>query len=372
MAFAFPTFRQPALVTYGTGSLKSLASSQDWDGTVLFMSGSTAVDGYVRQAWSRNGPSLDGLRVVVKPPGEPSWQSITEAASELRQAMPTRLMAIGGGAVLDWARLSWLAAVDALDSSGRVNDRWHGPRREVEVVLVPTTCGSGAEAAAIAVFSHENRKLPVVSPALLADQVVLDSRFLASVPASTLASSVADALSHAIEAWMSIVPGRLPRQAAVSCLRLILSDGPAYDRSATLMDAGFLGGVAAAHCSVGVVHAFAHTISRHGLGHGHANALALVPGVRRLMALPAGGDLLQQLGLSASALEGQIAMLIAPALEHPASRRAVAILDTPADRKALIDAMMTDPCMRTCPLSLTSLDVEALLDEVRDGAMQQC
>jgi alcohol dehydrogenase class IV len=211
-----------------------------------------------------------------------------------------------------------------------------------------------------------------VTPALLADQVVLDSRFLSTVSEATMACSVADAISHAVESWMSIVPGRLPREAAVSCLRLILGDGPAYDRAARLLDAGFLGGVAAAHCSVGVIHAYAHSMARFGLGHGHANALALLPGLRRLLDLPAAVALLDQVGMSAQELTTRVAALIAPAVCQPESAIATAILSVPDDRRALLDAITADPCLRTCPLPAAALDLESLLDEVGDGVAQRC
>ncbi len=372
MAFGFPTFRQPPLVTYGTGSLKSLGASEGWANTVLCTSAAPAVEAYLRQAWSKSGPDVSTLRRLVKPVGEPTHEMVVAAAAELRTAAPTRLVAIGGGAVLDWARLAWLTSVGALDDEGRVHDRWQAQRRALDLVLVPTTCGSGAEAAAVAVLSIDGRKVPVVSPALLADQVILDSRFLSSVSDSTMASSVADALSHAIEAWMSIVPGRLPRESAVSSLRLLLGDGPAYDRAARLMDAGFLGGVAAAHCSVGVVHAYAHSMARFGLGHGHGNALALQPGLRRLLALPAAAGLLDQLGLSATGLIERVEAMTAAAQAHPDSAIALAVLDAPEDRSALLEAMAAEPCLRTCPLPAATLDLDAFLDDVRDGVAQRC
>ena len=371
MAFAFPTYRHPALVTYGTGSVKSLASSIDQQ-TVVFMSGSPPVADYLRRAWAKSGPQLDDLTVFTKPVGEPTWRSVQDTATSLTDVQVNRIVAIGGGAVLDWARLVWAASVGAVNAAGLEAGDWTEARQRVSMVLVPTTCGSGAEAASVAVYLLDGRKVPVVSPILLADHVVLDSKFLATVSEFTLACSLADALSHALEAWMSIVPGRLPREAALSCFRLILREEPHHERTARLMDAGFLGGVAAAHCSVGVVHAFAHSMARHGLGHGHANALALRPALRRLIELPAAVALTRELGVGARELDAQIERLTAPAVCDASSRHAVAVLSSRADRRALMEAMVADPCMRTCPASFSLPDLEALLDDVRDGVTQRC
>lgn len=373
MAFGFPTLRQPALVTYGTGSIKSLGRTGDWDRTVLLLSGSSAVEDYLQQAWKKTGPDPRHVFRLHKPAGEPTWASLQTAAETLAAAAPSRLIAIGGGAVLDWARLAWLAAQGALTATGEVADApLASARRDVAFVLVPTTCGSGAEAAAVAVFTDAaGRKVPVVSPALLADEVVLDSRFLTTVPEATLASSLADAISHAIEAWMSVVPGRLPKEAAISCLQLIFEDGHQSERHARLMDAGYLGGLAAAHCSVGIVHAFAHSAATYGLTHGHANAVALVPGLRRLLPLPAGTALARRLGMDTATLIDRVTDAIAPALRHPDTARVLAIVDG-ADRRALVDAMLSDRCMRTCPLPFSADEVSAFLDDIRATVAQAC
>ncbi|BCS33179.1 hypothetical protein TBR22_A24060 [Luteitalea sp. TBR-22] len=372
MPFAFPTFRHPPLVTHGTGAIKSLAGGDRWPDTVLFVSGAAPVHAYLGQAWAKAGPALDSIRTVIKPAGEPSWEMCLAAADVLRNARPRRIVAVGGGAVLDGARLAWLIAVDALDANGRLTEQWQERRRHLELVLVPTTCGSGAEAATIAVLSLDGRKVPVVSPALLADEVVLDSRFLSSVDEFTLACSLADALSHAFEAWMSIVPGRLAKEAAISCLRLILSDGQAYDRHARLMDAGFLGGLAAAHCSVGLVHAFAHSIARFGVGHGHANAVALLPGLRRMLARPNAPELLAAIGMTPDGLLSRVSDLIRPALQRELPSPAAAVLADARDRQQLGEVIVADPCMRTSAVTAEDLDMEAWLGEIRDRAPAQC
>ena len=97
-----------------------------------------------------------------------------------------------------------------------------------------------------------------------------------------LACSLADTLSHGIESFVSLVPGTLAKESGVAAVRLVLEhpgEAAGSCRDERLMEAGYLGGVAASNCSVGVVHAFAHSIAALGIGHGHGNALGLTAGV---------------------------------------------------------------------------------------------
>jgi hypothetical protein len=113
-------------------------------------------------------------------------------------------------------------------------------------------------------------------------------------------------------------------------------------------------------------------MARFGLGHGHANALALLPGLRRLLDLPTAPALLHQIGMSAPELTTRVAALTGPAVCQPASAIAMSLLNKADDRRALLDAIAADPCLRTCPLPAAALDLEALLDEVGDGVTQRC
>ena len=76
-------------------------------------------------------------------------------------------------------------------------------------------------------------------------------------------------------------PAALAKEAAFAALRLILehyANASDASHAQTLMEAGYLGGVAAANCSVGAIHAFAHTMAAYGMPHGYANALGLIAG----------------------------------------------------------------------------------------------
>ncbi len=285
----YPTYRQPGRVTYGSGSLRVLAESADLAETVLFVSGSRAVQDTLSAYLEKNGVSLGSLSVIVKPEGEPSYEMVRTGAEFLADKRFRRVVGVGGGSVLDWCRLAWAESCGLLMSDGPSDAAESDDSHRPEFWLVPTTCGSGAEAAQVAVYTNAGEKIPFRSEAFVADHVILDGQFLAHVESTVLAASLCDALSHAIESYVSLLPCHLAQEAAVSALCMILEHcdrEPGTCRNERLMEAGYLGGLAASHCSVGVVHAFAHALASQGVAHGQGNALGLIAGIETNSGVP--------------------------------------------------------------------------------------
>ena len=363
----YPSYRQPSNVTFGTGSVRALARPEVLDRAVIFMSGDKGVGDALASAFANQGITFAALRTLAKPPGEPSVESIAAAASWLAAHEHETVIAVGGGSVLDWARLAMATARGWLDlQTGQMRpDVPVGDRVRLE--LVPTTCGSGAEAAAVAVYTAQGRKVAVVSDAFIADRVILDAQFLSTASPAALASSLSDALSHSIEAFVSIVPNALAKQAAVAALQSVLQHYTAVDlhcRNERLMEAGYLGGVAASNCSVGVVHAFAHSMAAYDLPHGVGNALALAAGINVNAETSEMRGLLERAGFArAEALIDAVRPITSSALRG-VTTRAQAALATPAEREAIAERMLTDVCLRTNPRRLERDGVFAFLDDV--------
>ena len=336
--FAFPVHRQPARVTFGTGSVRALASGLIDEHTAVFLTSDATVRDAVDRSLAKRGMQLTSARILIKPAGEPTRAAVESGAAWLAGLGATRIVGLGGGSVLDWCRLSWAVADGALDPvSGRMADRDLAARPPL--CLVPTTCATGAEAAGVAVYTSEGRKVPVVSPAFVPDDVILDGQFLSGVPDARLAGFLGDAASHAVEAFASIVPGTLAKEAAVSALGLLLRHAhapPGSSRFERLMEAGHLAGLAAAHCSVGVIHAFAHTVASLGVPHGFANAVALEAGITVNADVPALAqlagrvglltvkDLAREVGALVAAADDAAADVLSHALENPAARADIA------------------------------------------------
>jgi alcohol dehydrogenase class IV len=307
-------------------------------------------------------------RLLRKSEGEPTAESIAAAGEWLAQNSFGTLIAVGGGSVLDWARLSLAVSRNWLNVTTGSIAADLKPADRPRLVLVPTSCGSGAESAAVAVYSVEGRKQPVVSDAFLADRVVLDGQVLNSASPSTLASWMSDTLSHAIESFVSVVPNALAKHAAVSALQTVLRFGSNADvhcRHERLMEAGFLGGVAASNCSVGVVHAFAHTVASYGVPHGVANAMGLAAGISANAGTSEMRALLDLLGMSASdALVSAISPITATALADGVPATARAALDDTGGREEIAARMAKDVCLRSNPRRMDNAALQVFLQDV--------
>jgi alcohol dehydrogenase class IV len=364
---AYPVYRQPSQVTFGTGSARMLAESEFTDGAVFMVSGQSGVLGALTAAFARHGMSLDDIPSLQKPSGEPSAASVTAGAAWLAERSPARIIAVGGGSVLDWSRLAMGVAGGWLDlATGAISSpppTWKRP----ELVLVPTTCGSGAEAAAVAVYLADGQKKPVVSTHFIADRVILDGQFLGAFDAQSIAPFLCDALSHSIEAFVSIVPNALAKQSAASALPMILAHQTAADsyQRDRLMEAGYLAGVAASNCSVGVVHALAHALARVDVPHGVANAIGLRSGIAVNATTDEMGQLLARIGLeSPDALRRAITPVVAAATANGHAARARAALADPAQCEGILTAMAGDVCLRTNPRRLTDDELRGFVAQV--------
>ena len=374
LKITYPTYRQPPHVTFGTGCLRTLAELEAFERTAFFLSGQATVRSYLEGVLAKQGLGLDSSQVITKPPGEPTATMISAGAELLRGREFAAIVGIGGGSVLDWCRLSWASAAGLLDvESGKLQSLSHGTTRPA-FWLVPSTCATGAEAADVAVYSSDGRKVPVVSPHLLADRVLLDARFLESLSLGLLAQSLCDALSHAIEGFVSLVPIAMAKEAAVSALRLILQyyaaeAGPS--RFERLMDAAYLGGVAASNCSVGVTHAFAHTMARYGVPHALGNALGLEAGIRLNAETPAMAQLLARMHWkSVTELLAAVRPIIRDALDGVTIDEVLDPLAKPAERASTVEAMLADVCIRTNPRRLAAEDIERFLEDVQRTAQE--
>lgn len=238
------------------------------------------------------------LRRFAEIPGEPSVEVADQAVSLARRFSPVLVVGVGGGSVLDVAKLSAALA----RNPGSVLDYTHlaGGRRFTEAavptVLVPTTAGTGAEASQNAVVTAGARKAFANNhPQLLAAGVILDPSLTHSLPPAVTAHTGLDALSHCLEGTVStnataltdavaaqgagLIFGAL-RRAYTAGTRPGASAGGPLESSdpesrAQMLLAAYLGGLA---LNAGMVlgHSIAYTLAnRLHLPHGLSCAIAL-------------------------------------------------------------------------------------------------
>ena len=162
----------------------------------------------------------------------------TRSLSVMKHERPDTLIAIGGGSVLDAAKamrpLLHLAGLDFhslestfLDLRKRVIRYPKSNGVKVTLVAVPTTSGTGSEVTAVAVITGENgRKVPLYDVSLLPDMAIIDPQLLLGLPASITADTGLDALTHALEALVSVFASDYTDGLAMQAARMVFEHLP--------------------------------------------------------------------------------------------------------------------------------------------------
>ncbi|MCC7287957.1 MAG: iron-containing alcohol dehydrogenase [Burkholderiaceae bacterium] len=227
---------------------------------------------------------------------------VEEGLALLRAESCDGIVAFGGGSVIDTAKVIGLAAANRKrprELAGYFRGL-HGP---MPIYAVPTTAGTGSEVTVAAVISDADagRKYLVADTRIVPEMAALDPLVMVGLPADVTAATGMDALTHAIEAyvsgWATPHTDRLARAATATIWRQLpraCRDGADLEAREKMALASTWAGLAFTRASVGNVHALAHQLGgRCHVPHGLANAI-LLPGVLRF-ALPAAAPRLAQL-----------------------------------------------------------------------------
>lgn len=266
---------QPILLT-GGGALMGLASIP---GAKISIIHGSSLDTCVKESISKTFKNKAVYFNSKSWKSEPDLESLHETIQALESQSPDVIIAIGGGSVIDGAKLCRLFYENPMFVQGesRINQLIFTTR----FVAIPTTIGSGAEASSAAVFINniKNRKEMIVSHDLQPEAVVLDTHFVRNAPIRIIISSGIDALAHIIEGYVSNVDNYVADILAETGFRILYEElgKPNIEEMdfERIQYAGYLGGIVQNHCIVGAAHGIAHQIANDGYSHGDAVALLL-------------------------------------------------------------------------------------------------
>lgn len=167
---------------------------------------------------------------------QPTIPTVERSTDLACRSSPDVIVGLGGGSCMDVAKMTATLAVNGgafLDYVGV--DKV--PRRGLPIVLLPTTSGTGSGVSRAAAIRdpQDNRKKLVVSPLIVSTVTIVDPVLTATMPPSVTASSGIDALSHAIEGYLSVNAARLNEMTALEAIGLIAANlGPAYSKGDNL------------------------------------------------------------------------------------------------------------------------------------------
>ncbi|MFF9896212.1 bifunctional acetaldehyde-CoA/alcohol dehydrogenase [Streptomyces longispororuber] len=236
------------------------------------------------------------LQIIDNVEPEPSIASVQRGARLMRDFRPDTIIALGGGSPMDAAKVMWLLYehpdIDFADMRQKFSDirkrafHFPAPGELARLVCVPTTSGTGAEVTPFAVISDPatGKKYPLADYALTPSVAIIDPLLTASLPATLAADSGFDALTHAIEAYVSVYANDFTDGLALHAIRLVFDniEAAVNHRDASpeacekMHNAGTIAGMAFGNAFLGIVHAMSHTLgATFHIAHGRTNAVLL-------------------------------------------------------------------------------------------------
>ncbi len=230
---------------------------------------------------------------------DPTLACAREGARQMTAFAPDVIIAVGGGSAMDAAKIMWVLyehpeadfadmAMRFIDIRKRVYTFPHMGEKAY-FIAVPTSAGTGSEVTPFAVITDEKTgiKYPLADYELMPDMAIVDADMMMNAPKGLTSASGIDAVSHALEAYASVMATDYTDGLAIRALQVIFEYLPrAYDSAVTgtpdpvarekMANAATMAGMAFANAFLGVMHSMAHKLGAfHHIPHGIANALMM-------------------------------------------------------------------------------------------------
>jgi alcohol dehydrogenase len=246
--------------------------------------------GFTRRGLTQRMRAQFGDRLVVEDSIAPNPQldALDETALRHRPSRIAGILAVGGGSVIDSAKVLAVAIPCPLDRPLHAHFRekqpveWPAP---LPWVATPTTAGTGSEATPFATVwdSVTQKKFSLESPSLYPPVALLDPRLTLNLPPKETRHTALDTLSHSLESlWSkrrtqnSQLFSTEALERAVAALPVLLARPDDIDARATMQEASFLAGVAISHTRTAIAHAISYPLTlRFGMPHGLACGFTL-------------------------------------------------------------------------------------------------
>lgn len=246
--------------------------------------------------WLPKGNRASKVFVCSNVEPDPRFETIESLAKSAQKFKPNLILAVGGGSAIDTAKGIWLKYehpnLDLQNFGLPFNDIFEQVTRTpkmgvlAKLIAIPTTCGTGSEVTPFAVFteSKSKKKCVIGSYELTPNVTLLIPDFINTLPTSILVDTAFDALTHAIEAYVSIKDCKNADKNAIVAVKSIFANlEKAYlhndqKAKANLLYASCEAGKAIANSFVGINHSLAHQLGANfHIPHGRANAMFLIP-----------------------------------------------------------------------------------------------
>ena len=281
------SFFQPGMVRFGAGSsagagalLKELGLNR----VLLLSDRGLEKAGMVKKMEESLAAAGIAFETFLDVEANPSIETVEKGIGLFREKDLQGILCLGGGSPMDTAK----AVSVVISNGGRVQD-YEGPHKVkapvIPVLAVPTTAGTGSEVTPFAVITNRETsfKFSIFSYEIIPREAVLDPELITSLPAPVAASTGMDALTHAMEAYLSLAASTFSDAMAEKAIELLLRHIRAFvanradlEAASGMLLGSMFAGLAFSWGRLGNVHAMAHPLGGYyDMPHGIANAVLL-------------------------------------------------------------------------------------------------
>jgi len=295
-------FKVPPKVYFERGSTQYLEKMPDIARIMIVTDAAMVKLGYVEKVedYLRKRKLPVAIEVFSDVEPDPSVDTVRRGTRMMAQFKPDCIIALGGGSPMDAAKAMWLfyeypdTSFDSLkmkflDIRKRI---YKYPRlgQKAKFVAIPTTSGTGSEVTSFAVITDKengNTKYPLADYELTPDVAIIDPEYVYSLPKTAVADTGMDVLTHAIEAYVSVMANDYTDGLAIKAIQLVFehlenshATADPYARE-KMHNASTIAGMAFANAFLGINHSLAHKWGgQYHAAHGRTNAI-LMPHVIR-------------------------------------------------------------------------------------------
>ena len=366
-------FTIPRDVFFGKNTIEELKNLYGSKAVIVISGGSIKrngaldkIEGYLKEAGIET-------RLIEGVEADPSDETVMKGVAVMNEFQPDLIIGVGGGSPIDAAKAMWIFYENPEFTFEEAAVPFNLPelRRKARFVAIPTTSGTGTEVTAFSIITSKETELkyPIADFNITPDVAIVDSELAQTMPGSLVAHTGMDALTHALEAYVSTMSNELTDCLAMKSMEMIQDhlvesyEGNEESR-AQMHLSQCLAGMSFSNAILGIVHSMAHKTGRlFGIPHGCANAIYL-PAAIRFNAEVAGekyADAAKRLGLKGSNTEELVNSLVEfveylnNALHIPATLKEFGVPEDNfmANLDVIAEGAVGDPCTSTNPREIS-------------------